>query len=293
MNKTTKPNLYKTNVKEGAAFLSDSGAAIDFCLKCILTVAFISVLSLASIFAYDFITQSEFFNIKKLEISGTQQISKEALLKFADLTGDENIFAINVFSIEKRIASHPWIQSASVKRHLPFMLSISIVEQDPLAIVRIKNVTNIIINNQGRPFKEYDPQTDRINPLPVVSGLDLTRNNNQSLFNGSLFPSIMAILKTNDRGNVRHITADKKTGIAIEANDIYNSGLTKSCGTVNIKLGFNHFKAKLIKAKKISAYIDKNYPERIICAMDFFNIKKVFIKTKLNHALHNNLEKGV
>jgi len=26
--------------------------------------------------------------------------------------------------------------------------------------------------------------------------------------------------------------------------------------------------------------------------MDLFNIKKVFIKTKLNNALHNDLEKG-
>jgi cell division protein FtsQ len=285
--------MYKTDVKEGAAFLSDSGAAIDFCLKCILTVAFISVLSLASIFAYDFITQSEFFNIKKLEISGTQQISKEDLLKFADLTGDENIFAINVFSIEKRIASHPWIQSASVKRHLPFVLSIAIIEQAPLAIVSMENVTDIIINTQGRPFKEYDPQTDHIKPLPVVSGLDLIHKNNQYRFNTSLLPSIMAVLKTDDSGNVLRITADKKTGIAIETKDIYNPRLTERPGTVQIKLGFRHFKEKLTKAKKISEYIDRNYPERTICAMDFFNIEKVFIKTKLNTALHNNLEKGV
>ncbi|WP_300461379.1 FtsQ-type POTRA domain-containing protein [Desulfobacula sp.] len=293
MNKRTKPNTYKTDVTEGAAFLSDSGAAIDFCLKCILTVAFISILSLASIFAYDFITQSDAFNIKKLKISGTQQMSKQDLLKFANLTGDENIFAINVFSIEKRIRSHPWIQSATVKRHLPFGLSITIVEQSPLAIVAIENVTNIIINTQGQPFKEYDPQTDRIEPLPIVSGLDLIRKNNQYRFNGSVLPSIMAILKTDDSSNFRRITADEKTGIAIETKDIYNTRLTERPGTVQIKLGFHHFKAKLTKAKEISAYIDRHYPERIICAMDIFNIEKVFIKTKLNHALHNNLEKGV
>jgi cell division protein FtsQ len=198
-----------------------------------------------------------------------------------------------VFSIEKRIASHPWIQSASVKRHLPFVLSIAIIEQAPLAIVSMENVTDIIINTQGRPFKEYDPQTDHIKPLPVVSGLDLIHKNNQYRFNTSLLPSIMAVLKTDDSGNVLRITADKKTGIAIETKDIYNPRLTERPGTVQIKLGFRHFKEKLTKAKKISEYIDRNYPERTICAMDFFNIEKVFIKTKLNTALHNNLEKGV
>ncbi len=103
----------------------------------------------------------------------------------------------------------------------------------------------------------------------------------------------MNFLKTDDIDNVRQIKANKNTGIAIEANDIYNPRSSESHGTIHIKLGFNNFKAKLNKAKKISGYIDKNYPERTICTMDFFNIEKVFIKTKLNDALHNNLEKGV
>ena len=200
---------------------------------------------------------------------------------------------INLFSIEKLIISHPWIQSASVKRNLTSVLSISVIEQELLAIVRIKNLADILINTQGRPFKEYNPLKDHIKKLPVITGIEPTSAANQYMFDSTLFNSIMDFLQTDKTVNVRQINGDKNTGITIEANDIYNLLPSKDQKTIFIKLGFNNFKAKLNKAKNISNYIDKNFPEKIICAMDLFNIEKVFIKTKLNNALHNNLEKGV
>jgi len=293
VSKKIKPNKYKPSAKEGEILKSDSVFSIDFCLKCIMTVAFISILSLASIFIYDFITQSNFFNIKRIEISGTNRVPKEDLIKLANLSCDKNIFGLNLFSIEKLIASHPWIQSASIKRNLSSDLFISVIEQEALAIVKIENLADILINTEGRPFKEYNPQKDRIENLPVISGLDLTSKNNQFLFNGPLFNSIMDFLKIDSTGDAKKITGDRNTGIVIDTNDIYNLVPSSGQGIIQIKLGFNNFKAKLNKAKKISAYIDKNFPERTISSMDLFNIEKVFIKTTLNDALHNNLEKGV
>ena len=241
-----------------------------------MTVAFISILSLASIFVYDFICQSNLFSIKKVEISGTKRVLKEDILKLANLTCDENIFKLNLFNIEKLIASHPWIHSACVKRNLASVLSISVIEQEALAIVKIENLADILINTQGRPFKEYNPLKDHLENLPVITGLDLTSKNNQYLFNGPLFNSIMNFLKIDDSNNVTRIKGDKNTGITIEANDIYNRLPSENHGTVQIKLGFNDFKAKMNKAIKISEYIGQNFPERAITDMDLFNIEKVF-----------------
>jgi cell division protein FtsQ len=270
-----------------------SGTNIDLCLKCIMAVAFISILSLSSIFAYDFITQSSFFNIKQIHISGTQRVLNDEILKLADLTPDDNIFGINLYSIERRIASHPWIDTVSVKRSLSSSLSISIVEQKPLAIVKIENLADILINTQGRPFKEYDPLEDNGENLPVISGLDLTRNDNRYMFDGPLFNSIMDFLHTDNPNRFKTIKADKNTGISIQAGDIYNRMPDPENGCVLLKLGFDNFNAKLKKAKMISEYIDKHFPDRTIRAMDLFDIQKVFIKTKLADALHTNLEKGV
>jgi cell division protein FtsQ len=290
VSKKTKPNKYKQKDPKGQD--TRSGNGIVFCLKGIMMFVFIGVLSLGSIFIYDFITQSNIFNIKQIEISGTKRIQKQDLIELTGLNCEKNILAINLFSIEKLLVSHPWIQSACVKRTLNSELFISIIEQQPLAIVKIKNLADILINTKGSPFKEYNPLKDHIKNLPVVTGLDLTCANNQYLFNGTLFDTTMDFLQSNDCANIRRIQANKNTGVTIETQDIYNQLPWGEQGIVQIELGFNNFKAKLNKAKNISAYIDKNFPEKTICSMDLFNIKKVFIKTKLNNALPNYLEKG-
>jgi len=291
VNKKIKANRYKPEGRKGRD--TKFGESRLFCLKCVMTLAFISVVSLASIFMYDFMTQSTFFNIKRIEILGTNRIAKEDLLKLADLTCEKNILKINLFSIEKRIVSHPWIQSACVTRNFASELFISIVEQEPLAIVRIETLADILINTQGSPFKEYNPAKDHLKELPVITGLELTKTNSQYLFAGILFNSILDFLQSDACANVRQIKGNKNTGVTIEARDIYNKLPTEEQGMVQMKLGFDNFKAKLNKAKKISDYIDKTFPEKTICAMDLFNIEKVFIQTKLNNALPNDLEKGV
>jgi cell division protein FtsQ len=294
VNKKIKPNRYKTEPQENRSTVSSSIISIDFCLTCIITIAFISVLSLTSIFLYDFTTQSKFFNIKKIEVSGTKLVLEKEILTLANLNCDKNIFDVNLFTAQKLIASHPWIESAHIKRNISCGLTISVIEQIPLAIVKIKNLTDILINIQGRPFKEYNPQKDNIQNLPVITGVDLTRKvihslkatrktpDYQYMFDGHLFDSIMEFLKTDDLDNVKIIKADIHTGISIETNDIYNKAILNNQKIIQIKLGFNNFKAKLNKAIKISEYIGQNFPERTITDMDFFNIEKVFINTKLN-----------
>lgn len=288
MNKKIKPNRYKTEPQENKGTVSSSIISIDFCLTCIITIAFISVLSLTSIFLYDFTTQSKFFNIKKIEVSGTKLVLEKEILTLANLNCDKNIFDVNLFSAQKLISSHPWIESAHIKRNISCGLTISVIEQIPLAIVKIKNLTDILINIQGRPFKEYNPQKDNIQNLPVITGVDLTRKvirktpDYQYMFDGHLFDSIMEFLKTDELDNVKIIKADIHTGISIETNDIYNKAILNNQKIIQIKLGFNNFKAKLNKAIKISEYIGQNFPERTITDMDFFNIEKVFINTKLN-----------
>jgi len=293
VNKKIIQNRYKPEVGQSDSERTESKFDIDFCLKCIMTVAAISLISLASIFFYDFITQSAVFNVKKIEIIGTGRAAQNDILKLADLKTGKNIFEPNLFSIEKKISDHPWIHSVSVKRNLPSNIVISIVEQEPLAIVKIENLADILINTKGQPFKEYNPKTDQIKGLPVISGLDLTSKNNQYQFHGPLFNSTMDLLDIQTMSQAIEIKGDKNTGLTIQTIDIYNKKEDIEQDTLEIKLGFNDFQAKLYRAKEISNYIDKYLPDRVIIAMDLFNVEKVFIKTKSYDALHNTLEKGV
>lgn len=292
MNKKIKPNRFKPGPAELSHFNSDFNAGIDVCLKFIMVVAFFCILSLAAIFVHDFITQAEFLNITEIEILGTDHATREEILILAGFNRDRNIYALNASLAERQILSHPWVQSAFLDRKPDSKLKIVVKEHEPLAIVRIREAADILINTQGLPFKEYDPLRDRAENLPIVTGLDLTRIRDQYGFSGMLFDSVMDFLKTAEAVPVERIHGDELTGITLETKHEFNSVSTQELEIIPIKLGFDNFNAKLKKAKKIKAYIDKHLPEKTICAMDLFNIEKVFVKTKLNDALHNNLKKG-
>lgn len=293
MSKKIKQNRYKPEVVKTDSGRSESRFDIDFCIKCIMTMAAISLISLASIFLYDFITQSKVFSVQTIDINGVHRVAANDIIKLSELETGKNIFEPNLFTIEKKITAHPWIKAATIKRDLPARICIDVVEQTPLAIVKIENIADILINTNGQPFKEYNPKTDNIKDLPVISGLDLTTRNNEYLFQGPLFNSIMDILDISTMSQIYEINGDQNTGISIHTRDIYNRDGENETERLEIKLGFNNFQAKLYRAKEISNYIDKHFPDRVISAMDLYNIEKVFIKTRQIDALDQTLEKGV
>jgi cell division protein FtsQ len=292
VNKKIKSNRYKPVSAEVSHFNADFNTGIDVCLKFIMVVAFFCILSLAAIFVHDFITQAEFLNITEIEIIGTDHVTKEEILTLAGLNRDRNIYELNLSLAEKQIASHPWVHSAFLDRKSDSKLKIVVKEHEPLAIVRIREAADILINIQGLPFKEYDPLTDHAENLPIITGLTLTRIRDEYGFSGMLFDSVMVFLKTAEAVPVERIQGNELTGITLETKNEIHSVSIPDPEIIPIKLGFDNFNAKLKKAKKIKAYIDKYLPEKTICAMDIFNIEKVFIKTKLNDALHNNLKRG-
>jgi hypothetical protein len=291
VDKNIKKNKYKP--ESGTPRGKNTRISVKPGLKYLLGFTLVIMMSLGAIWLNDAVTQSPFFSIKKIDISGNKRLLKNELIQLAGLTEQTNLFKINLTTIEKKITCHPWIAAVSVKRSYFSTLVMAIAEEEPLAIVNIKNQADIIINTQGQPFKEYDPKKDQLNFLPVISGMDLTCTNHTYLFEGALFNSIMDFLKSREFGYVTRIMGDENTGITIQTKNIYNKNPINTQEIMPIKLGFNRFKEKHIKAIKISDYINKNFPDKTISTMDLFNIEKIFVKIKDNNALHNNLEKGV
>jgi hypothetical protein len=291
VNKTMKQNRYKPEPISPKKKSVTAIASNKRSLKVFYAFGVLVLMSLASIWVYDAVTQSPFFAIKQVDISGTQRVKRNEVIQLTGVTNQTNLFQINLNTIEQQICCHPWIARACVKRSLFSTLVVTVVEEEPLAIVNIENLADIIINTQGHPFKEYDPQKDQLNFLPVISGMDLTRAGNSFGFEGPLFNAIMDLLEIQGFGRINTIMGDENIGITIQAQDIYNK--TPGPLTLPIKLGFTRFEEKRIKAIKISTYMDKNFPNKAICAMDLYNIEKIFITTKEIDALHHTIEKGV
>lgn len=291
MNEKHLPNRYKEPTNNTAPPETDRKSS--FFSSLLKPVLVICVFSVSAVFAHDVVVQSPFFTIRQINIQGEHRVKKEEILGLAELLGPANIFQVNLPIMEKRIASHPWIAAATVHRSLFSTLTISIEEQHPLAIVRIKNFPDMIINQQGVPFKAYEPEMDQNVTLPVITGLDLTTSDNFYHFEGPLFNAVLDLLQGQYQNNIRSIHGDELVGITIQATGLFKSSLVPETTTLPICLGFDDYDRKLGKARQISQYIHANVPGKTLCAMDLFDTDTVFVQIAYRETLPVNIEKGV
>ncbi len=236
-------------------------------------------------YTYDFIMQSTYFNIKNITLEGNNRINKKEIINFSRINNSHNTLSINLHVVQKRLVHHPWIKAAFIKRDLPSGLTIKIVEEVPFAIVKIQNIAEIVINNQGKPFKELEPDIDNLNHLPVIQGLELAESKGDFNFKGNLLNLALKVLDMNRFGKIYHVKADKNMGISIKTK-LYNKDIT-------MKLGFSNFHNKAYKAEQIANYFKKNLINREISTFDLYDPENVLVKSKDKDALHNLTKGGV
>lgn len=291
-------NRYKVQVKKTRKlkpFLSDKA----FWGKIFLTL-FVGAMSFGCIYIHDAVLQSPPFDVKTIMIDGLNRVTRDEVLALTGLDKPANIFELQPNMLEKKLNTHPWIRIATVKRQLFSTISIKIEEQEPLAIVTIENLADIVINAQGAPVKEYEPAKDNLKALPVISGVDLSLSNSTYLFEGELFNAVMEILKIKGFGQIQTIFGDENTGILINILNTHpNTGFTENPGETEsenktvlpVKLGFDRFEKKLARARQIQRYMETNYPDKTISAIDLFSLEKVFVTTE--DVAQNTIAKGV
>ncbi len=277
MNKSTTKNRYKREpVKKNRIRLG---------LSPVLCAFFVLAASLALIFLHDFVVQMDCFHVRTVSVKGNTRVSEQDIIALSGIRKDDSVLSVNLFTMEKRIRTHPWIQSAELERNLPSGIRIRVKEQEPMAVVKIENLADILINSQGMPFKEYSPEKDNLSKLPVISGLELTRIRDRHMFQGRLFNSVFDILQQPNLTRINHIEADKKIGITIsKPRKGSGNDLLTDTPAVELKLGFNHYGEKIELAEKIETYCKNRFEHKIISSIDLFNPDHIIVKTKWRSA---------
>ncbi len=287
--------------------------SLELCLKFIMIIVFIILSSLVFIFIHDSITQAKYFSLKKIHISGCRQISKSDIIKQAGVFPGENIFAINLFKVKKRLVSHEWIKDASVERKMPGELFIKIEEQNPVAAVWAGDKSAILINDKGAPFTENDncnfsdlnSSSGKLN-FPVVKGLELKEQHGVYGFSGKLFDSVMEFLSGSYDiagllkifRSTEQIKIDRDMGLDLKiegflepASGINNTfEINKIKGKklkpenpdfiVNFRLGFGRYRERYKKFNRIIDYFKINHINRKISSIDLSDLKNVTVKFK-------------
>ena len=224
-----------------------------------------ALLSLLFVFCHDVITQSRYFALRDITVSGAERISEELILRQAGLQKNTNILSANLWVARKRLLAHPWISEAAIRRVLPSGLRIAVREHQPLAVVELER--RYLVDDEGRIFKVLD--RDDPQDLPIIRGLgyaDLDLDSSppppalrtaeaiaatafeKTRTHSSIYQSAVSVLRQIRRQaaalpsqQIRFIHVDREIGVSMQSSD--RSRL--------IQMGFNDYARKLDVLKSI------------------------------------------
>lgn len=111
---------------------------------------------------------SPWLNIVDIEITGTNRLSNETLIREFGLNEPTNILAINKYILKQRVETNHYIEDITVTKTYPTSITIEIHEREVIGYVPyIKNY--LYIDTSGRVI---DIQPGYTEILPVIEGLD-------------------------------------------------------------------------------------------------------------------------
>jgi cell division protein FtsQ len=123
----------------------------------------------ASAWSYSRLTRSSMFSVRSIDMNPCANVTKEEVWSILRDGGKRNIWNVPVREVSRKLASHPWIRSVSVRRSFPDRLVVRIEEQRPVAMVNLDALW--YVNDEGKPFKRltaYDPKN-----LAIITGFSV------------------------------------------------------------------------------------------------------------------------
>lgn len=213
----------------------------------ILTVlAFVAGAGLAGRQVVRHVIASPRFAVKDIRVGATEHISADEVRALAGIRVGDRLLAVDPDAVAATLATHPWIASARVRRELPSVLAIDVVERHAAASALIGAL--YLVDDAGRPFKRAT--LEEADGLPVITGV--TREQYAALRSASeaVFRETLALIAAYgeeqanmSRPALSEVHVDPRTGFSLVLFD----------GGGEIRLGRGDYAAKLTRLDRILA----------------------------------------
>ena len=114
------------------------------------------------------------FKLQNIEILGTNNLSRDDVLKVVNSENNSSILNINLSKIYDKLILNNWIKTLNVERVLPNTIKIKIIENQPIAIWQTIS-GNKLITKDGKTItpKNINRFT---NDLPIINGEEANKN---------------------------------------------------------------------------------------------------------------------
>lgn len=245
----------------------------------------LAVTSIITIFVsgrifYQELLNAPFLQIKEININGVKRVSKDEVLELAEIELGDNIIAVDIAEIKKRIKKHPWIETVKINRKMPDKLLLEVKERTAVALINLDAL--YLIDNSGSIFKRASIEDDV--DLPVIT-TDVAK---EELEDDERASSL--IIEAIDL--IGLLNAREKFGLdmvsEIKVDTVYGLTLYAMDSGTRIEIGSNAFQEKLLMFDRVFQEfgnsflriesVDLNYGKKVVVrirdAKDGIKIKK-------------------
>lgn len=128
-----------------------------------VVAALLGLLLVIGVYAF---MQSPFFAVAEVEVHGGYAVHPHDIVELSGVKTGDNLLTINIQAVAANVIQHPRIERAEVRRRLPGVLLITVVEREPLLLLTNgEDVFGVAGDGTFVPVSE-----DEAALLPVVHG---------------------------------------------------------------------------------------------------------------------------
>ena len=139
-------------------------------MRILLKIIKWTILLMALAGAIMFFITTPLFNISDIQVTGNQKINSSVILSLSQVQTGENIYKYSKNQIKQNIKQNAYIDTVEIKRKLPSVIEISIVERTATYMLELEN-SYAYINNQGY-ILEISSQNIY---LPIIKGFSTAK----------------------------------------------------------------------------------------------------------------------
>jgi cell division protein FtsQ len=247
-----------------------------------LLLGVISIVGAIMIFGYNFTVSSPYFQIKEVIVRGCKELTEKEILSYAAIKPSQNLLAINLGTISRRIESNPWVKEVSIGREFPNRLIIDLQERTAVALVKRENGFNLL-DLDGVAFKKLE-KNDEVD-IPVLNGC-YSDDNDSALFTKSL-ELLRYLSASKEFPTIRNIAE-------IHGHEVFGLSLFTDSGLC-IRLGFDSYENKLKRLNTVMADLERRNMKLGFLVIDLNDPAKIAVQKKnvLSPAIPIGSKKGL
>lgn len=242
-----------------------------------LSLATLASLVFLGFTVYRYSQQSGQLNIGEVKIMGCMHILESELLEMAKVDFSASMLNLDLQEVSRRLAQHPWVEKAQVRRDLSGKaLIIEVQERIPRALILLDEL--YLMDRNGEIFKKAEPK-EKLD-LPIFTGLSLPEWKQRDPKAMELIQQALELLDLLERRKVfslREISEmhlSKRNGLTLYTLD----------GGVPVRLGRGEYEDKLNRLEKVLPdvrsklksveYLALDSPKRVVVKMKVKGVEK-------------------